>query len=102
MISSIIGASSTPSATSMSPSVSRHAAAAQPSSSGAGRDTVHLSSSAQAQLSAAQAAVQEATETPAQTAKEARGGDLQARHLLAREAQAAKMETYSPATVRSR
>jgi len=54
-------------------------------------DTVHLSSTAQAQLSVFQAAVQEATETPAQTAKEASGGDPQAQRLLARETQAAKI-----------
>jgi len=47
-------------------------------------DTVQLSS-------AAQAALQEALETPAQTAKEASTGDPQARRLLAREA-AAKAE----------
>jgi len=57
----------------------------QPSSGGSDRDTVHLSSAAQPQLSAGQAALQEATETPAQTAKEARSGDRQAQHLLARE-----------------
>jgi hypothetical protein len=47
-------------------------------------DTVQLSSAAQAAL----AAVKEAQETPAQTAKEANGGDPQARRLLAREAAA--------------
>jgi|ERR1017187_3947043 hypothetical protein len=47
-------------------------------------DTVQLSSAAQAAL----AAVKEAQETPAQTAKEAGGGDPQARRLLAREAAA--------------
>jgi hypothetical protein len=36
--------------------------------------------------SAAQAALREATETPAQTAKEANGGDVQAKHLLAKRA----------------
>ena len=41
-------------------------------------DTVRLSSAAQL--------AQEATETPAQTAKEANSGDLQARRLLAHEA----------------
>jgi hypothetical protein len=34
----------------------------------------------------AKAALQEAIETPAQTAKEANGGDLQAKRLLAKEA----------------
>ena len=39
-------------------------------------------------ISAAAQALQEATETSAQTAKEARSGDIQAQHLLAREAAA--------------
>jgi len=47
------------------------------------QDTVRLSSAAQA--------LQEATETQAQTAREARGGDVQATRLLAREASAAKV-----------
>ena len=38
------------------------------------------------QLSSAAKIVQEATETPAQTAHEANAGDLQAKRLLAREA----------------
>ena len=62
----------------------------QEPASAAGTDTVHLSGAAQAQLSAIQAAVQEATETSAQTAKEALTGDRQAQRLLAHEAQAAK------------
>jgi hypothetical protein len=37
-------------------------------------------------ISAAAQVRQEAIETPAQTAKEAAAGDLQAKHLLAREA----------------
>jgi hypothetical protein len=47
--------------------------------------------------SAAQAAVQEATETAAQTAKEAAGGDTQARNLLAKEdaARTAGQGSYS-------
>ena len=49
------------------------------------KDSVELSSSAQA-------ALQEAMETSAQTAKEAGKGDAQAKRLLAREA-AAKAET---------
>jgi len=49
-------------------------------------DTVQLSS-------AAQAALKELTETPAQTAQEAGGGDLQAQRLLAKETAA----TTSPA-----
>jgi len=54
------------------------------------QDTVKLSSTAQAQLSTIKAAVQEAAETPAQTAKEAQSGDLQARRLLSKEAAAAE------------
>jgi len=46
-------------------------------------DSVQISGSAKA-------ALQEATETADQTAKEARGGDRQAQHLLATEAAAAK------------
>jgi hypothetical protein len=42
--------------------------------------------------SAAQAALQEALETPAQTAKEAGTGDVQAKRLLAKQA-AAKAES---------
>ena len=48
-------------------------------------DTVQLSAAAQARL----AAMQENAETPAQTAQEAEGGNLQAQRLLASE-QAAK------------
>jgi len=47
-------------------------------------DSVQLSQAAQAML----AALQEARETPAQTAKEAGLGDLQAKRLLAKEAAA--------------
>jgi hypothetical protein len=50
------------------------------------QDTVQLSSTAQAQLSTIKAALQEAAETPAQTAKEAQSGDLQAQRLLSKEA----------------
>jgi hypothetical protein len=45
-------------------------------------DSVQLSAAGQAAL----AALQEASETPAQTAKEAGSGDPQAQRLLAREA----------------
>jgi hypothetical protein len=48
-------------------------------------DTVQLSTGAQA---AAAAALQEARETPTQTAQEANQGDLQAKRLLASEAAA--------------
>ena len=61
-----------------------------PSTSGseaAPADTVQLSA-------AALAALQEARETPAQTAKEAGHGDLQAKHLLAK--QASQHEVESP------
>jgi len=51
------------------------------------QDSVQLSSASQARL----AALQEATETPAQTAQEARGGDLQALKLVAKENAAAKL-----------
>jgi hypothetical protein len=54
------------------------------------KDTVHLSAPAQAAVSAAKAALQEATETQAQTAKEARSGDLQAAKLLSTEIAAEK------------
>jgi hypothetical protein len=47
------------------------------------KDTVQISG-------AAHAALQEASETATQTAKEALGGDLQARRLLAKEAAAKK------------
>jgi hypothetical protein len=47
-------------------------------------DSVQLSKAGQAML----AAVQEAIEMPAQTAQEARGGDLQAQRVLAKEAAA--------------
>jgi len=54
------------------------------------------------ELSSAAQALQEASETPAQTAKEARAGDAQAKRLLAREAAekaAEKTETASDARV---
>src|ERR1039457_4580305 len=56
----------------------------QPAATSATTDTVQLSNAAQAAL----AAVQEARETPAQTAKEASGGDRQAQRLLAKESAA--------------
>ena len=52
--------------------------AAVPGSAAPPKDPVQLSS-------AAQAALREATETSAQTAKEASSGDVQAKHLLARQ-----------------
>lgn len=65
-------------------------APSKPQSTADTQDTVHLSSTAQAQLSTIKAAAQEAAETPAVTAKEAQSGDLQAKRLLAKEAAAAK------------
>ncbi len=53
------------------------------SSANAPADTVQISS-------AAQTALKETLETPAQTAKEAAGGDHQAQRLLAKEAAAEK------------
>jgi hypothetical protein len=62
---------------------STQAKSASPESSST-TDTVQLSMTAQAVLAAAQ----EAKETPAQTAKEASGGDRQAQRLLAKHAAA--------------
>ena len=50
--------------------------------SGTSGDSVQLSTAAQAMA----AALQEARETPVQTAQEARNGDFQAQRLLARQA----------------
>ena len=55
----------------------------KPQTPSANTDTVRISN-------AGRAALQEATETAAQTAKEARSGDRQAQKLLAKEAAAAK------------
>jgi hypothetical protein len=52
----------------------------KPQPAAAPTDTVHIS--------AAASAIQEILETPAQTAKEAAGGDNQAKRLLAQEAAA--------------
>jgi len=63
------------------PAAAKPAPAAAPAapaqSKAAPTDTVQLSSAAKI--------VQEASETPAQTSKEAAGGDVQAKRLLARE-----------------
>jgi hypothetical protein len=60
--------------------------ASKPESTGStAQDKVNISS-------AAQAAVQEAMETPAQTAQEARDGDHQAQRLLAKERASEKNE----------
>ena len=74
-------------------SATKPAVAPKPQSDAAAQDTVHLSSTAQAKLSAMKAAVQEAAETPAQTAKEAQSGDLQASRLLAKVAAAEKAKS---------
>jgi hypothetical protein len=82
MVSSITSASHTqPAAVPVAP---HKPAQSKPQPAAATADSVQLSSAAQARL----AAMQEATETSAQTAKEASGGDLQAQRLQAREAAA--------------
>jgi len=93
-----------PAPTSSKPAASsKPASGSKPSSAGGGNDTVHLSSAAQAQLKGIKAVLQEATETPAQTAQEAMGGDIQAQRLLAREARAAAQSgQHNPSTVRGR
>jgi hypothetical protein len=58
-----------------------HKAAQPEAKSGGGTDTVQLSATAKAAL----AALQEASETAAQTATEAGNGDLQAQRLLAKQ-----------------
>lgn len=62
----------------------RPAPAQAPSPSPAATDTVQISNAARA--------LQEAVETPSQTAKEASRGDRQAQRLLAKEAAASKAE----------
>jgi hypothetical protein len=59
-------------------------AKSQPAPASSTPDTVQLSNAAQAAL----AALQETKETPAQTAREASGGDRQAQRLLAKQAAA--------------
>jgi hypothetical protein len=65
---------------------SQKSAPTKPQSTSTSQDSVQLSSTAQAAL----AALAEATETPAQTVKEAGTGDLQAQRLLAKETAASK------------
>jgi hypothetical protein len=65
-----------PNAVQSAPKAAQSAAKAQPAT--AAVDTVQISAAAQV--------LQEATETPAQTTKEASSGDHQAQRLLAREA----------------
>jgi hypothetical protein len=79
-ISSAIQAQPVAQSTGTSPKKPAEAAPKSPAPS----DTVQLSQAAQATL----AALQEARETPAQTAQEAGSGDLQAQRLLAKEAAA--------------
>ncbi len=74
MLSAVNHASSTPAAN--QPSASARQPAPQTKSQPTPTDTVTLSPAAQLQ--------QELTETPAQTAQEARQGDLQAKNLQAR------------------
>jgi hypothetical protein len=62
----------------------KSAASRAPSTATRAADTVQIST-------AAQLALQEALETPPQTAKEAASGDRQAQRLLAREAAAGKV-----------
>jgi hypothetical protein len=77
MLNAISNVTQTPNVTE---STNPNSKPAQSKPSGASTtDTVHLSS-------VAQSLIQEATETPAQTAREAAGGDVQARRLLAKEA----------------
>ncbi len=88
MISSVSSATQTqPVATTTSTSAQKAPQkASQPSSSSG--DTVQISQAAQTML----AAMKEATETSAQTSKEAGQGDLQAQRLLAKEQAAAKLD----------
>jgi hypothetical protein len=58
-------------------------------------DSATLSSAAQAAL----AALKEAAETPAQTAKEASNGDKQAKQLLAKESAPRQQTKYRPHVV---
>jgi len=82
MISAISNAAQTQPASPSTSASSQKPAQAAPQP--AATDSVQLSATAQAAL----AARQEAIETPAQTAKEASGGDPQAKRLLAKEAAA--------------
>ncbi|HXF27866.1 MAG TPA: hypothetical protein VN610_11340 [Bryobacteraceae bacterium] len=79
MPSSITGATQTHSVAQSTVSSRKSTPSKAQSIATAGKDTVQLSS-------LAQAAIQEASETSTQTAKEASGGDAQAQRLLAKEA----------------
>jgi len=74
-----ISTAAQPQAASQPPSVRPPAPQPKPQPAAAPTDTVHISA-------AATSAMQEILETPAQTAKEAAGGDNQAKRLLAKEA----------------
>jgi len=78
---------STASTTQATDSTTQPTATSGTRTSTAGTDTVQISSSAKAQ---AAAALQELTETPSQTAKEAAKGDVVAKRLQAKEAAAAE------------
>ena len=82
MASSISSVTQAPAVPSPAASKQKPAQSAQPPA--ASSDSVQLSPAAQARI----AALQEARETSAQTAKEAAGGDPQAQRLSAREAAA--------------
>jgi hypothetical protein len=84
-ITSAHQADPTPASATQAPSAAKSATVSQKStpSQTLSTDTVQISS-------AAQTALQEVLEAPAQTAKEARSGDHQAQRLLAREAAAQK------------
>jgi hypothetical protein len=80
MVSAISNATQTEPVAQATGTSTQKATQVEPQSTGV-TDSVQLSKAAQATL----AAVQEARETPSQTAKEAGHGDLQAVRLLARE-----------------
>jgi hypothetical protein len=82
MVSSISNAVPTPAAVPVQRPTSAGKSASLPSQSDSGTDTAQISGTAQAML----AAMKEASETPAQTMREAAGGDRQAVNLLARQA----------------
>jgi hypothetical protein len=86
-ISTAIPSDSTIASTTPTRSVAK-STVSQPQSTARAKDTVQISN-------AAQAALKEATETPAQTAQEARNGDGPAQRLLAREVAAEKGPSIS-------
>jgi hypothetical protein len=84
-ITNVPPANSTPASATQAPSPAKSATLSQKSThpQASSADTVQISA-------AAQTALQEVLEVPAQTAKEARNGDHQAQRLLARETAAQK------------